>query len=187
MLVFVGIFITGIFVINFGQFVPSWDSAYYSMLMTKNMTLKQYLESKAILMYISIGILAVLSTPYLYFGLDILWINISCAIYNMGVNVPLILYFGSMNKKRIDLDNGNFFNYQGTGAAQWLVSFPLILIPIIIWVLVKSFFGLHAANIVLIVLGIIGLALRNEIITMIAKKYRDNKYKMLAGFKEVNN
>jgi hypothetical protein len=187
MLVFVGIFITGIFVINFGQFVPSWDSAYYSMLMTQNMPLKQYLESKAILMYISIGILAVLSTPYLYFGLDILWINISCAIYNMGVNVPLILYFGSMNKKRIDLDNGNFFNYQGTGAAQWLVSFPLILIPIIIWVLVKSFFGLHAANIVLIVLGIIGLALRNEIITMIAKKYRDNKYKMLAGFKEVNN
>lgn len=187
MLVFVGIFITGIFVINFGQFVPSWDSAYYSMLMTQNMPLKQYLESKAILMYISIGILAVLSTAYLYFGLDILWINISCAIYNMGVNVPLILYFGSMNKKRIDLDNGNFFNYQGTGAAQWLVSFPLILIPIIIWVLVKSFFGLHAANIVLIVLGIIGLALRNEIITMIANKYRDNKYKMLAGFKEVNN
>jgi len=107
MLVFVGVFITGIFVINFGQFVPAWDSTYYSMLMTQNISMNHYLESKAILMYISVGILTVLSTPYLYFGWDILWINVSCAIYNLGVNVPLILAFGAMNKKRIDLDNGN--------------------------------------------------------------------------------
>jgi len=187
MLVFVGIFISGIFIINFGQFVPAWDSSYYSMLMTQNMPIKLYLESKATLMYISVGILTILSTPYLYFGWDIFWVNLSCAVYNVGINVPLILYFGSMNKKRIDLDNGNYFNYQGIGAAQWLVGIPLLLIPIIVWSIVKMIGGLHIANVTLILIGIIGLALRNEILNRISKKYVEKKYKMLAGFKEVNN
>src|SRR5690606_18520462 len=92
-LVFVGVFITGIFVINFGQFVPAWDSTYYAMLMTQNMPIKLYLESKAMLMYLSIAIMTVLSTGYLYFGWIIVWVNIACAIYNLGVNVPVILYF----------------------------------------------------------------------------------------------
>lgn len=187
MLVFVGIFISGIFIINFGQFVPAWDSSYYSMLMTQDMPIKLYLESKALLMMISVAILSILSTPYLYFGWTIFWINISCAIYNIGINIPIILYFGSMNKKRIDLDNGNYFNYQGTGAAQWLVGLPLLFIPIIIWAVVKTFAGIPAANIVLVVLGLVGFALRNVFLNWIAQKYRDNKYKMLIGFKEVNN
>lgn len=186
-LVFVGVFITGIFVINFGQFVPAWDSTYYAMLMTQNMPIKLYLESKAMLMYISIAIMTVLSTGYLYFGWVIVWVNIACAVYNLGVNVPVILYFGSMNKKRIDLDNGNIFNYQGTGAAQWLVGIPLLIAPIIIWASVYYAGGINVANITLIVIGLIGFALRNEILNRIAKKYQENKYKILIGFKEVNN
>jgi len=187
MLVFVGIFISGIFIINFGQFVPAWDSSYYSMLMTQNMPIKLYLESKAMLMAISVGILTVLSTPYLYFGWEILSINFSCAIYNLGINIPLILYFGAFNKKRIDLDNGNYFNYQGIGAAQWLVGIPLLLIPIIVWSIVKAIGGLHAANLTLIIIGVVGLLLRNEILNRIGIKYMEKKHKMLAGFKEVNN
>ena len=31
---------------NFGQFVPSWDSAYYKLLMSQNITYKDYLASK---------------------------------------------------------------------------------------------------------------------------------------------
>ena len=186
-LVFVGVFITGIFVINFGQFVPAWDSTYYAMLMTQNMPIKLYLESKAMLMYISIAIMTVLSTGYFYFGWVVVWVNIACAVYNLGVNVPVILYFGSMNKKRIDLDNGNIFNYQGTGAAQWLVGIPLLIAPIIIWAIAYYAGGINIANITLIVIGLIGVALRNEILNRIAKKYQENKYKILIGFKEVNN
>src|SRR5690606_7359699 len=33
---FIGIFVTGIFLINFGQFIPAWDSGYYKMLMSQN-------------------------------------------------------------------------------------------------------------------------------------------------------
>src|SRR5690606_3325563 len=89
-MVFVGIFITGMFMINFGQFIPAWDSSYYSMLMAQNIPMKLYLNSKAMLLSASVVILTVLSTPYLYFGWDILFLNLACALFNMGANVPII-------------------------------------------------------------------------------------------------
>ncbi|MGG5485966.1 DUF5687 family protein, partial [Gaetbulibacter sp. PBL-D1] len=58
---FVGIFVTGIFLINFGQFVPAWDSGYYKMLMSQNIQYKQYLKSKFNLMAFSVVVMLVLS------------------------------------------------------------------------------------------------------------------------------
>jgi hypothetical protein len=52
--------------LNYGQFVPAWDSNYYGMMMSQNIPMKQYLNSKAVLMSVSADF--VLSTPYLYFG-----------------------------------------------------------------------------------------------------------------------
>jgi len=60
---FIGIFVTGIFLINFGQFIPAWDSGYYRMLMSQNIKYKQYLQSKFTLMTLSVIILFVLSIP----------------------------------------------------------------------------------------------------------------------------
>ncbi|MGB3776352.1 MAG: DUF5687 family protein, partial [Leeuwenhoekiella sp.] len=36
MKIFAGIFVSGGFLISFGQFVPSWDSSYYPLMMTQN-------------------------------------------------------------------------------------------------------------------------------------------------------
>jgi hypothetical protein len=57
---------TGIFMLNYGQFVPAWDSNYYGMMMSQNIPMKQYLNSKAVLMSVSVLILAILSTPSLF-------------------------------------------------------------------------------------------------------------------------
>jgi hypothetical protein len=56
-------------------------------------------------------ILAILSTPYLYFGWKILVINLACATYNLGVNIPLLLFAGSYNKKNW-FRKSPFMNYQ---------------------------------------------------------------------------
>lgn len=184
-LVFVGIFITGIFVINFGQFIPAWDSSYYSMMMSQNIPMKQYLASKAGLMYFSIVILTLLAIPYVYFGVEILLLNIACAIYNAGVNVPLILYAGSFNKKRIDLEKSQFMNYQGTGAAQWILGFPLLLIPIILWYIVYKIVDPATATAFLGIIGITGLLLRNIFMEKIVKAYKAKKHIQINGFKQV--
>lgn len=182
--VFVGIFITGIFMINFGQFVPSWDASYYPMIMSQNIPLKQYLASKAGLISFSVVVLAILSTPYIYFGWNILLINMVCALYNIGVNVPVLLYAGSFNKKRIDLDKSPFMNYQGTGATQWLVSLPLMALPVLLYWLTDKFLGMETALGLLSALGIAGLLLRPVLLNSIAKRYQERKYAMINGFKE---
>lgn len=182
--VFAGIFTTGIFMINFGQFVPSWDASYFPMIMAQNIPLRQYLASKMGLITFSIAVLGILSTGYVYFGYKVLIMNVACALYNMGVNVPLLIYAGSFNKKRIDLDKSPFMNYQGTGAAQWLVALPLLIIPIFLFWLVNKFFGYEVGVGLLALLGIIGLVVRPSLLTFLESCYRKRKYAMIQGFKQ---
>ncbi len=182
--VFVGIFITGIFMINFGQFVPSWDASYYQMIMAQNIPMRQYLASKMGLITFSVVVLAILSTPYVYFGWDILLLNLACALYNIGINIPILLFAGSFNKKRIDLDKSPFMNYQGTGASQWLVGLPLIFLPVLFFWVINKFVSYDAAVGFLAVLGLIGLLLRPNLLSFLTQRYRSRKYVMIEGFKQ---
>jgi hypothetical protein len=132
----------------------------------------------------SIVALTILSTPYVYFGWDIFSLNIACALYNLGVNIPLLFFAGSFNKKRIDLDKSPFMNYQGTGASQWLVALPLLLIPIFFFWIINKFINYQVAIGFLAGLGIIGLILRQNLLTFLTRRYRIKKYAMIEGFKQ---
>ncbi|UJH69024.1 DUF5687 family protein [Allomuricauda sp. SCSIO 65647] len=183
---FLGIFMTGIFLSNFGQFIPAWDSSYYSMMMSQNIPLRKYLESKALLIMVSVVVMFFLTIPYVYFGSDVLAINFASALYNLGVNIPVILYFGSFNKKRIELDQSPFGNMQGTSATQFLIILPVLGLPIVLFAIFYFLISLTAAVVVLSVLGIAGFALRNYFMERITEQYRKKKYGMITGFKEKN-
>lgn len=181
---FVGIFVTGIFLINFGQFIPAWDSGYYKMLMSQNIKYEQYLKSKWMLMTMSVVILFVLSIPYVYFGWKILLAHFAAAIYNIGINTHVILYGGSFNRKKIDLNQRAAFNYQGTGAVQWIIGIPLMLLPLAIFGLTYFIAGFEVGCIVLTVLGVTGIVLHEKLMTFITKRYLDSKYKMIDAFSQ---
>jgi len=185
--VFVGIFMTGMFLSNFGQFIPAWDSEYYSMMMSQNIPLRKYLDSKVVLISASIIVMFLLSIPYVYFGWKALAINAACAMYNFGVNIPVILYFGSFNKKRIDLTKSALGNTQGMSATQFLVLLPLMVVPCIFYFVLKTFVSFEIAIGALSVFGIIGLAFRNKVMDFVTEAYRKKKYGMIAGFKEKNS
>lgn len=186
MFIFVGIFVTGIFMINFGQFIPAWDSGYYKLLMSQNIKYKQYLNSKYSLMAISAIIMFVLSIPYVYFGWKILAIHFAAMVYNIGVNSHILLYGGSFNRKKIDLTQRAAFNYQGTGAVQWIIGFPLLLIPILFFYLPYKFINFEAGIITLIVLGAIGIVFHQKIMKHITKLYLNSKHKMISAFDQNN-
>ncbi len=183
-LIFVGVFITGIFMINFGQFIPAWDASYYPMIMTQNIEMSNYLAAKAGLITVSVVLLTILASPYIYFGWEIFLINIICAIYNIGINIPVLLYTGSFNRKRIELDKSPFMNYQGTGAAQWLAGIPLLVLPVLLFWFFYKIVSFEVGLFVLGSLGIIGIFLRNKALSIIAVNYKRNKYAMIEGFKQ---
>jgi hypothetical protein len=183
---FVGIFVTGIFLINFGQFIPAWDSGYYKMLMSQNIQYKQYLKSKFTLMAVSVVIMFILSIPYVYFGWKILLAHLAAAIYNIGINTHVILFAGSFNRKKIDLNQRAAFNYQGTGAVQWLVGIPLMLLPLAIFGASYYFVSFEMGCLVLSVLGLIGIVFHQKLMNFITEKYLDSKYKMIQAFSQDN-
>src|SRR5690606_32769608 len=104
--------------------------------------------------------------------------------YNAGINVPLILYAGSFNKKRIDLEKTPFMNYQGTGATQWILGFPLLVIPLLIFILINWLLDWEIATLVIAVIGIIGLLLKNVFMEKIVEAYKIRKHAMITGFKQ---
>lgn len=181
---FVGIFMTGVFMMNFGQFVPSWDSSYYSMIMSQNIPMRQYLASKMGLITVSVLVLLILTTPYIYFGVEVVILNLAAAIYNIGVNVPLLIFSGSFNKKRIDLDKSQMMNYQGMGISQWLVGIPVMAVPVFIFWILNKFVSYDVAVGTISGLGIIGILLRPTLLTYLTQRYRKRKYVTIQGFKQ---
>jgi hypothetical protein len=154
--------------------------------MSQNIKYKQYLNSKYSLMAISAIIMFVLSIPYVYFGWKILAIHFAAMVYNIGVNSHILLYGGSFNRKKIDLTQRAAFNYQGTGAVQWIIGFPLLLIPILFFYLPYKFINFEAGIITLVVLGAIGIVFHQKIMKHITKLYLNSKHKMISAFDQNN-
>ena len=184
MYVLVGVFSTGAFLINFGQFIPAWDSSYYNMLMSQNFKYERYLKSKFTLMTASVVILFLLGIPYVYFGWKVLVVHFAAMIYNIGVNTHVIMYGGSFNRKKINLDEKAAFNYQGTGAVQWLIGIPLMILPMAIFGLVNWLVNFEIAVTAIASLGFIGIALHKKLMAAITKKYVASKYIMIHSFKQ---
>ena len=182
MLMFASLFVTGGFTLNYGQFIPAWDSAHYKMLMSQSFRYRKFLESKWVLMVAMTTILYFLSFPYLYFGSKIFLMITAGAIFNIGFNSLFLLYAGSFNRKRIDLTKGGFGNTQGTSATQFLIIIPLMLFPMLLFWIFDKFVGHNSGFIVVAAIGIISLLIKNYAMNFIEKKYIKDKYAMINAF-----
>lgn len=178
------VFLTGGFAMNYGQFVPAWDSEHYRMLMTQNFSYRKFLESKLFLMTIMTIVLFILSTPYIYFGLNVYLLILAGFFFNLGFTPMVMLYMGAFNKKRIDLSASGFGNTQGTSAAQFIVLIPVLAFPMLIYATVNYFLGFNAAIITIAAVGIITFLIRNQLMNFIEKKYQQKKYITIHGFKQ---
>ncbi len=181
-LLFAALFVTGGFTLNYGQFVPAWDSSHYKMLMSQNIRYRKFLESKWFLMVAMTTILYFLSIPYLYYGMDIFLMITAGAIFNIGFNSLFLLYAGSFNRKRIDLEKSGFSNMQGTSATQFLIIIPLMVFPMLLYWLFNKFVDANAGLIAVAALGVIGLLFKNYFMNLIEKKYIKDKYAAIHAF-----
>lgn len=185
---FAGIFVTGGFLFTFGQFVPSWDSSYYPLMMTQNISYKEYLESKWWLIVIATIASTIVASFYLYFGWQIYLIIIASAIYNIGVNSHLVLLGGAYVKTPIDLNStkGAFGDKKAFNVKTLLVSIPKMIIPMILYAIGYYFFKPETGIIFVAIAGIIGFVLRNKVFQIIEKIYKTQKYDTIASYKQKN-
>ncbi|MFD2599349.1 DUF5687 family protein [Sphingobacterium corticis] len=188
MTIFASTFMSGAFAISFGQLIPAWDSAYYPIFHTQPFSFSNYLKAKYILLSISIILASILCLPYVYVSqIDVLWTNLATMLFNVGVNIPMMLYFGSFNKKRLELDQSQLFNYQGMGASQFFVALPALIVPTIFWFIFKTMFTPTIASIALGFVGIIGIAFNPWMIQSLSNRYLLRRHIMIEGFKQVSS
>ena len=188
MQIFAGIFVTGGFLFTFGQFVPSWDSQYYPLMMTQNISYKNYLASKWWLIVIATVISTIISSFYIYLGWEIYLTILAGAVYNIGINSHLVLYAGAYTKTPIDLTSskGAFGDKKAFNLQTALISLPKIVLPVLLYALGKYIEGPNTGLALVAGAGLIGFALRDRVFSQIEKVYKTEKYKTIQAYKQNN-
>lgn len=184
--IFAGIFVTGGFLFTFGQFVPSWDSAYYPLMMSQNISYREYLLSKWWLVVIATIASMLLATFYLYFGWEAYLAVVVGALYNIGFNAHLVLWGGAYIKQPIDLASGRqaFGNKQAFNGKTMLLSLPKLVLPLLVFALGYYLISPIAGYVLVALFGLSGLALRDRVLSKVEEIYKTEKYKTLAAYKE---
>jgi len=187
MKIFGAIFVTGGFMFTFGQFVPSWDSAYYPLMMSQNIKYRDYIASKWWLVVVGVLVSSVLASFYLYFGVQTYLIILAGAVYNIGMNSHLVLLGGAFVKTPIDLTSGKqafgdkkAFNVQGL-----LLTLPKLVLPMVLFVC-GNLLGPDYGFIFVAAAGVLGFAFRNYMFTVIERLYKSQKYSTLNAYKQKN-
>ncbi len=183
LLVFGGMFMTGIFSMTYGQFFPAWHSRYFPLLMTQNVKMKQVLQSAYFLMAATNVIFYLLSLGYMFVTPKVLYIHLAVMLYNVGVNTFIIFALGLNSRRSIDIDTRAMFNYQGMGATQWLIAFPILFGPMAVYGILALAFGKIAAYFILGGLGLVGIVLHPRLLDYFSKQYLRRKYRMLAAYR----
>lgn len=182
--IFCGMLMTGIFIINYGQFMFSWQSSHFDGLLANKISIEDFFRSKFLLFTIFSSINLILSIPYVYFGWRILMMHTVMFLWNLGVNATLVLYFANRNYKSIDLSKSASFNWQGVGASQWILSIPILLGPFAIYAPVY-FMGFESLAIALV--GLVGLAFiftRKYWISILINNFNNRRYLIAEGFRK---
>lgn len=180
-----GLMVTGGFMLLFGQYVPSWDSSYYPLMMTQNIPYRRYLESKWLIMVLGTGVSMILGSFYIYFGWEVYLTIIAVGFYNIGWNCYLSLITGAFVRSKIDLTtNKNAFgDSKAFNIQTLLLSLPVILLPIILYVVLSFFLEFQYAMIAYIIIGLIGISVKKPMFDLIERLYKKQKYTTLNAYK----
>lgn len=182
-IVFCGMFMTGIFIINYGQFMFSWQSAHFDGLLASRISTRDFFRSKFLLFTFFSSLSFILTIPYVYFGWKVLIVHFLMYIWNLGVNTLLVLYFANRNYRRIDLSKGAAFNWEGVGATQWILSIPLLLGPFLIYFPLNLMGHPEAGLIMIGLIGLLFIITREFWLSKLIREFQEKRYNIAEGFR----
>ena len=177
--------IPGGFMQLFGQYVPSWDSSYYPLMMTQNIPYRRYLESKWLIMVLGTLVSMILASFYLFFGLEIYLAILAFGCYNIGWNCYMSLITGAFIRSKIDLSSNKnaFGDSKAFNVQTLLLAIPTLGIPMILYTVLNLFLSFKIVVVVFIVIGLLGILLKKTMFNLIEKLYKSQKYKTLQAYK----
>ena len=158
-------------------------------MMCQNIKYVDYIKSKWYLGSFGVIIATIIALPiYGFFGSYHLIAVLCCGLFNLGVNSYLTLWAGAFTKVKIDLDS--FKNAMGNTKAlnskTLLLTLPQMVLPLVLYWGVSTFFGHTIGCISVGSIGILGILFKDMVLNIIIKTYKIEKYSTLSAYKETN-
>ena len=183
-LLIAAILITGTFILNYGNFLFSWQSSHFDGLMAGNIQVRVYIKSKFML-FVTVSTLSlIVGSLYGLISWKIIPVQIAAYFYNAGINTVIATWFATYNYRAIDLDQAATFNYQGVGATKWLYVVVMLSLPFALYALLAWLFNPWAGIIVLGSAGLISFLLQEWWIGILTKGFLQRKHLILEGFRQ---
>lgn len=181
---FFGIVCSGFFIMNYGQFLFSWQGAHFDFTLTQPTSIRVFVESKYWLLAVTTALWFLISIPFVFLGSQFLLINLVASLYNIGINIFVVMNLSMWGAKRIDLKHPGSLNLEGMGAAQWIMGIPLMVGPYLLFLLFKligyPILGLVSVGIA----GFIGLIFRKKLIAITSQRLFNTRHVMASNFRK---
>ncbi|MFN2438498.1 MAG: DUF5687 family protein [Chitinophagaceae bacterium] len=178
------IFITGIFMGQYGQFLFAWQSSHFDGLMAANIDIKTYLKSK---FYLLTGFCTVAFSLSLFYGFiywKIIPVQVAAYFFNAGIYSVVAAYMGTYSYQGVDLSKGSIFNYQGVAATQLVFALIIMLVGLIMYLPLALLINSWAGVIAVAILSFISLLLQDWWIDKLTIQFSKQKHQILEGFRE---
>ncbi|MEM9821471.1 MAG: DUF5687 family protein [Bacteroidota bacterium] len=179
------IFVTGIFSFNYAQLLLSWHSMHFDFIITRNIMSKDLFHSKYVLLAgVTFGCY-ILTIPYVFLSKWFFYTLTVSMLFNIGWSIFMYMYVANYNSQKIDPGQGGAFNFEGFGAAHYVIIIPIIALPILIYYfpfgyLGRPFWGLAMVGIV----GLLGILFREPILKLLVRHFEKRKHQIAADFRK---
>lgn len=181
---FTAMIVTGALMLMFGQWIISWNGSHFDAILTKEINARDYVKANYNLMILCNIVCFIVSTPYFFYGREIMILQIVAFLFNTGVTIFLLVFFGTYNTKRLDLNQGNAMNFQGTTYKNFLIVFPIMFTPMIVLGIASKFDAKNLALWIFAILGILGIIFTKQLITLCERQLLKRKYALSEGFRK---
>ena len=179
-----GLMLTSMFSLSYGQYLFSWESAYFDTLLTNKIKLYSFIRSKYLFIAVTSMLSFLITLPYMLISLKIGLINAAVLLYNIGISSLIMIFLATYNTSPIDIGRSQFMNYEGTSLRQFVLMVPIIGLPagihyVLKWLGIPQYFFL-----VLAVIGFLGILFNNYLLHSLTKRFLIRRYKMAAAFRQ---
>lgn len=181
--IFLALFITGIFALNYGQLMLSWNSPHFDFLATRQVRIEDIFRAKYYTLAGSCVVLFLITLPYGWVYPDYLPAHIALFLFNVGFSIYIYMILAAFNSKRIDPSKGAMMNYEGISIVHFFILLPLWGIPFLIYVAFQ-FLGANVPFLIIGGLGVIGALFHPTIIHQVTRLFESRKYPILSAFRK---
>jgi hypothetical protein len=183
LLMFVGTFITGFFILSYGMMTFCYESRHFGLILTNKIDMFTYLKSRYYFMLMMSIPAYLLSIFYIYYGSRIFVVNSIMFLFNIGFTAFFFLFLATFNKLKFDLSAG-YMSLQGKGTNQFFAVFVLAVVVLIIFIPFRLIFNRDVAIIAMGLIGILGFIFHNQILKLLLKQFYRRRYIMSEGFRQ---